>query len=111
MQIKSIVPRGSTAEELLTEILFEIATAHADGVELIRIEISEGSAVDNRPKVFSSIIRRLKQMKQRGQIQFFATPDSFLRSSTEAVFLLNKYPVYFDGISKGEIEKYIYIKI
>ena len=110
MSYKEINLRSLTSESVVTEIMYEIATARADMVDLIRINsvchMAE-EAFDSK-KVFSSIIKLLKTMKQNGSIHFFATLDSFNRSTTEAVFLQNKYPELFSVQPSGE---FVYIKL
>ncbi|MBO7195900.1 MAG: hypothetical protein J6V80_01045 [Clostridia bacterium] len=110
MKYKELSLRANTPEAAVTEIMYEIAASRADVIELIRLDISqEGRDVG---KILSSAIKLLKNMKQRGSIQFFATEDSFKRSSTEAVFLQNKYPDMFIGnFSAPDGVKFIYIKL
>lgn len=109
MKIKTIQLISPFGDEALTEMLFEIASARADGAELLRVDLD--SRDENSTKLMQFLIRKLKAMKQKGQVQFFASADSFEKSSTEAVFLLNKYPTHFEGISTDKSENYIYVKL
>ncbi len=112
MVLKKILLRSNLPEHLATEIMYEIAAARADGAELIRIETStseDGASVYK--KLYSSLIRLLKGMKDDGRIQFFATKDNFDSLSTEAVFLQNKYPTHFESISSEDGKDYLYIKL
>ena len=112
MVLKKISLRSNLPEHLATEIMYEIAAARADGAELIRIETStdeEGSSVHK--KIYSSLIRLLKGMKDDGRIQFFATKNNFDSLSTEAVFLQNKYPAHFESNGSAENQDYVYIKL
>ena len=109
MKIKNIQIKSIEGDTALTEIMFEIASARAEKIELLRFDLDD--RVEGYSKLLSFVIRKLKNMKQRGQIQFFALDDSFERNSTEAVFLLNKYPEYFENIQVNEPKGYIYVKI
>lgn len=111
MIYRNIEIKGATQESCATEIMYEIAAGRADGIELIRFDLSEGRFSDpsDEKKVTSSILRLLKGMKEKGAIQLIATKDSFNVGTTEAVYLLNKYP---DIISAEEINgDFIYVKI
>ena len=110
MSEKVVRLKEKTALSCLTEMMYEIASARAEGIGLIRLLIADDST-DNK-KILSSIIRRLKQMKQGNQIQLFVTPDAFSKGTTEAVFLVNKYPeISISNLELNEGETFIYIKI
>lgn len=112
MNYREINLRSLTQQGAATEIMYEIATARADGIDLMRINVFyENEEISDIEKTISSIIKLLKQMKSGGNIHFFATKDSFARTSTEAVFLQNKYPELFSihpDIADGS---FIYIKL
>ena len=104
---KIIDLKAENIDSMTTEIMFEVAGARADGNELIRLNINNDEA-----KLYDGAIKLLKNMKQKGLIQFFATEKSFSYGSTEAIFLMNKYQ---DNISltdneSGEVS-FIYVKI
>ena len=62
--------------------------------------------------MISSVVRLMKNMKQKGSIHFFATELDFKIASTEANFLSNKYPELFSDIPMNEDNSFfIYIKI
>ncbi len=114
MSYKEIKLRARTPDATSTEIMYEIAAARADLIDLVRINIfyeedAEGNTDFNR--VYTSIIKLLKNMKQKGSIQFYATRDSFGRYTTEAVFLQNKYPELFSVEPKIDNGDFIYVKI
>ncbi len=109
MKIKYIQLKSGLGDEALTEIMFEIASARAEGAGLLRFELNEQD--ESFSKLMLYIIRKLKGMKQKGHIQFFATSDSFEKGSTEAIFLMNKYPALFECVNADEIKKYIYVKL
>ena len=114
VKCKEILLKSSTKEALETEIMYEIATAKVDKAELVKVDMelehSEKHIAENA-KLISYLIRTLKSMKSDGRIQFFATEDSFAKQTTEAVFLINKYPQYFEIGRLGNGEKSIYVKI
>ena len=115
MSYKEINLRSNGTDTVATEIMYEIAAARADGVELIRFNISIGEDTEESSemkKIVSSATRLLKNMKQKGLIQFFATEKSFSNGSTEASFLMNKYSDSISlGDNKGGEVSYIYVKI
>ena len=110
MSEKVVKLKEKTASSCLTEMMYEVASARAEGIGLLKLIIADDSA-ENK-KIVSSIIRRLKQMKQSNQIQLFVTPDAFFKGATEAVFLLNKYPnISISDLEFKEAENFIYVKI
>ena len=115
MSYKEINIRALHSDAATTEIMNEIAAARADGVELIRFNLrSDGSeeAVSATRKVYSSLIRTLRGMKQKGRIQFIATEESFVRGDTESIFLANKYPDLFSSApASGEDDEFVFVKI
>ena len=104
---KIIDLKAENIDSMTTEIMFEVAGARADGNELIRLNIN-----NDETKLYDSAIKLLKNMKQKGLIQFFATEKSFVNGSTEASFLMNKYQDNISlGDNKGGEVSYIYVKI
>ena len=90
--------KGKEADSLITELLFEIAGARADGVQLVRFNLALGEEkIDEKliNRMVDKLIKQLKQMKFEGRIQFYATESDFLDSTTKANFLINKYPSVF----------------
>lgn len=81
-----------TKAQLETELRFDIASAKADGVELLELEVKlcHNKEVDDR--VLNFITRILGVMRREGLIQFYATPRGFADGAKEAEFLKNKYP-------------------
>lgn len=78
-------------DRLMTELRFDIASARALGSELVRIELAPEDA-KVRARLRTSVLVRLRALKKEGVIQFCATDRDFKEESTEAVYLLNKYP-------------------
>ena len=111
MEYKRICLTASEAEDFVTELRFEIASARCDGIQVLRIDIEESFGDEGGRKFYSYLTKILRSMKQKGIIQFFAFPDNFRRNSTEAVFLLNKYSEYLNSVSSEDDEKYLFIKL
>ena len=64
MFFKKITLRSNLPENILTEIMYEIASARVDGAELLRVNISNEEYLDvPLKKRYSILIRLLKKMK------------------------------------------------
>lgn len=112
MQYKTINFKGKEPCEIITEAMFEIACARADGEELVKFILpTEESAGAFYKKNISELLKTLKKMKSAGLIQFFATQASFTEATTEAVFLINKYPMVFENSDFAKEEGYVFVKI
>ena len=96
-------------DDFFVELKFEIATARADGCEILRIDINDNTENEDTSKSHSQIKKILRSMKQKNFIQFFANPSDFENHTTEAVFLLNKYSMFVDSEEKNA--NFIYIKL
>ena len=111
MKYKTIKLLGNNSQELNTELAFEIAVAKADGEELIKFDVQDSDdAAYTATKKLSTIKKLLRTMKDGRKIQFYASADSFEKSSTEAVFLINKYPDIIENIPSDQGE-YIFVKL
>ena len=111
MKYKEIRLRSMSADKIKTERMYEVATAHISGVELLRFNIDKSETDTQYKKIFSAAIKVLKAMKSDGAIQFFATPALLESASTEAQFLLNKYPEQFEPMpNESESEGFIYVR-
>lgn len=93
MKYKELNLNSTTADKLKTEIMYEVASAHIAGVELIRFNLDTSDEIQYK-RAFAATIKILKAMKSDGVIQFFATPALMEASSMEAQFLINKYSEY-----------------
>lgn len=112
MQYKTINLKGREPGELTTEVMFEIASARADGEELVKFNIPSEEALGSfYKKNLNELKRTFKKMKTAGQIQLFAMKSSFVESSTEAIFLMNKYPTVFEDSDFLNEDGYILVKI
>ena len=93
MKYKELTLSGTTADKIKTEIMYEVASAHIAGVELIRFDLDTSDEIQYK-RTFAAVTKILKAMKSDGVIQFFATPASMESYSMEAQFLFNKYSEY-----------------
>ena len=104
---KIIDLKAENIDSMTTEIMFEVAGARADGNELIRLNIN-----NDETKLYDGAIKLLKNMKQKGLIQFFASEKSFTDGSTEASFLMNKYQDIISlADNEGREASFIYVKL
>lgn len=110
MKYKVVDFSNTNPSELITEVLFELASARADNIEIVRLNLAHTE--ESIKKNFSAVTKTLKNMKSLGRIQFYATKDSFRESNTEAIFLINKYPEIFDNITLAtENTTYFFVKL
>lgn len=105
-----IIELDLNAADPTVELRFSVASERADGAELLRVNAPSTDNEKEDAKLLSLITKTLKQMKSEKLIQFFATNKSFKISSTEAEFLINKYPDEFSCVSE-ETVSFFYIKI
>ena len=91
MNLKKCILEHMELDYLMTELRFNIAAARAEGVELVMLELTTAEERSRRRR-YVSVLFRLRQLKREGIIQFFASEDDFADNTTEAVYLLNKYP-------------------
>lgn len=107
LTLRSVTPDGAD-----TEIMYEIAGCRVDSVDIFRLNINDNGENPESKRLVSSVIRLLRNLKQKGTIQFFATRVDFISSSTEAIFLQNKYPDLFDPMpAECDGVMYIFVKI
>ena len=100
---------GRTQNELNTELRFLFASARVDGVELLRLDMPLENDEREDKRINSCVIKVLRCLKKDGVIQFYVNRESFLASSTESIFLQNKYPEHI-GMSAHNSES-IFIKL
>ncbi len=110
MSFRELCLRADMPDGAVTEIMYEVASCRADGIDLLKINID--NELSEIKRIVSALLKTLKTMKQKGSIQFYATKESFDVMSTEAVFLQNKYPEHFsEGNINSDDQTYIYVKI
>jgi len=93
-------------ELLHTEILFRIAEAKAKSIQLIEFEL-----LSDKPKFISDIIRVLKAAKKKNKIQLYASIDDFVLQTTEAKYLLNKYPNILNDMPENKMLIFVMVNI
>ena len=107
-----IIKIDKNVTDSMIEVRFAVASARASSDEILRVELEIDDNEKSRAKRISNLTKILKQLKEEKLIQFFASKNSFSDSSTEAKFLLNKYPELFKSIDiENEAIDFFYIKI
>lgn len=109
MIYKTLNLKSREADQIKTEIMFELASERASNTELVRLNLPEFTDAQSERRINSAVLRLLRNMKERGTIQFFAYPDNFENFGMESRFLLNKYPDVFENSDLGE--RFVYVKI
>ena len=95
---------------LLTEIIFNVATAKAEAAELVRFDI--GKPTDkNDTKAYPAALRIMKYAKKRGIIQIYLNDEMLKSNSTEALYIKNLYGDFIEGEIRPEGFDYIYVRI
>ena len=84
---------GTCLADLDTEIRFNIANARQERAELIRL-ILPGTSESDAKRITNCVLKILRSMMKASLIQFFINEKDINSSSTEAEFLLNKYPSF-----------------
>ncbi len=105
MNFVTLTPTVTTLSSLDTEIMFSVASARAQEMAFVKIDLSG----DNDQKIEAGAVKLLKALKKQGRIQLFVDSEQLQGSSTEAQYLANKYPEAFDTFKNGE--KAIIVKI
>ena len=112
MKICSYNLCGSNQSEISTEIKFLLASARFDGVELMRFVYETNETDREAKRLYNITLKVLRSLRARKSIQFFVLPEGFAESTTEAEFLLNKYPEHFatpPALKENESEFYVKI--
>ncbi len=107
MIYKEIILKSESQGDLRTELLFNIASERASGVQLLRFFVN---FEDNSQKIYSSVMRILRSLKSRGAIQLYACREDFENNTREAEYLINKYSEILgdeDDISVPEYSIYV----
>ena len=92
-------------EQVHTEIRFLIASARAQGRDLVSIMLRDNKS----GKLGELIIKNLRAIKKEGKIDFFADKEAFETASAEASYLINKFPDVLSLIDEEEF--FLLIKI
>ena len=105
MKFVTLTPTATVSSAIETEIMFSVASARAQGMEILKIDFS----ANDGDGVASTVAKQLRALKKEGRIQLFVSTDAIHGSSTEAQYLVNKYPNIADILK--EEEKAIIVKI
>ena len=87
---------GQSRTELNTELRFIFASARVDGVELLKLDMPVFESEKDNARISGCLIKVLRTLKKENVIEFYVNKESFLASSTEAIFLLNKFGTHID---------------
>lgn len=93
-----------------TEILFAIAEARTNKVDLIRVDlgIATDATVSHRATVGK---RYLRAMKKAGKIQAFVHSDELSENTTDCIYILNKYPTLTKDAANTEDRSFFIVKL
>ena len=105
MKYVTLTPTASASSTLETEIMFAVASARAQGIEFLKIDIS----ADKESGMKTAVAKHLRQLKKQGRIQLFVEVRDLHGTSTEAQYLTNKYPEATDVF--GNDESSVIVKI
>ena len=94
MPFKSFNLLGCCRRDFNTEIRYDIASAKADGSELVSLTIPLTDDSNENSRLSTCVCKILSSMKKVGEIQFYLKPDAFIKKTTEADYILNKYSEY-----------------
>ena len=92
MEYRRFDIQGNDADTLYTEILYAVAVAKTEGKELIRLVIRPKEDADPE-KVSVAAQKHLRRLKREKKIDVCVRTADLLSESTEAAYLLNKYPL------------------
>lgn len=92
MNITTYEITGKNADHITTEIMFFITSAKTLGYDIIKLNVKsiESKELNEKRKTVSDKI--LKSLKKKGMIQLYISASDFESTSTEYVYLVNKYP-------------------
>ena len=92
MNIITYEIKGKNSDQITTEIIFFVTSAKTLEYDLIKLNLKliENRELDEKRKALSDKI--LKSIKRRGMIQLYISAADFESTSTEAIYLGNKYP-------------------
>lgn len=107
MKLSNLLLSGNTVLELDTEVRYGIATARADGAEVVCLEFLKKESEKETERIFSSLTKILRKLRREGALQFFVTNDGFNKNTTEAKYLLNKYSGVICTEKTGSIIVYV----
>ena len=107
MEFNKFELNGTNIGQLDTEIRYCLASAKVDGCSLINFTYPAQSSKEES-KIRGCIARILRSLRAEKKLQFFVDKASYMKPSTEAEFLNNKYSSY---INEDFSENEIYVKL
>lgn len=111
MRLSNIEIEYDRLRDMTTEVFFKVASARASGISVVRFDIKEKGNEGLENKALNFLMKILKGMRRRSAIQFFVTKDGFLKSSTEAQYVLNVFPEVGDDIPQDEGAKFVFVRL
>jgi hypothetical protein len=79
-----------------TELNYYIASARADKADLVSFVYAEGMTEETKAKLMQNVSKSLRRIRAQGRLDFFVSGNDFNESSTEAQYVLNKFPEYME---------------
>ena len=92
MKFSTCMLKETTKKELNTEFMFTLATARVDAVEILLLDFSPCEDRKVFARTHNQTIKMLRAQIQKGSVEFFVTKEGFEKSTTEAFYLINKFP-------------------
>ena len=90
-----------------TETVFIIAVARAGGASCVKFVFTDESG-----RVEPAVRKALRSLKRRGSIQMLAGREDFENRTTEAEFLLNKFPGIEEADeNENDLPVFLYAKL
>lgn len=91
MEYRRFDIHGTDAATLYTEILYALAVAKTEGNFLVRLVIFPEEGVSGE-KLAIATERHIRRLKREKRIDVYVYVSALTSESTEAAYLLNKYP-------------------
>ena len=98
---------GTNQKELNTELRFSVASARADGRELIKLMAKAPLEPREEDRLRSCILRVLRTMRNDNVFQFFLFDGELSTESTESEYLKNKYSEFLTDSETGYVSVYL----
>ena len=98
---------GTNQKELNVELRFLLATARADGRELVKFVTRSPSQSRDEERLRSCILRVLRALRNDGVFQFFIFDKELATEVEEAEYLRNKYSELITKEDLGYISLYV----
>lgn len=101
---------GRDTDTLYTELLYAIAVAKTEGASLLRLVLFCEEEI-NGERLALAEGKHLRRLKREGRIRLFVYADAIGEDTTEAAYLLNKYPTLAEEgrVSEALTDAYIIV--